>query len=106
MKNESDVRVVGLKPTTVGALQGTFLAIIGLVSGILYSITDVVNTAQSTNTLLEALTLGLAQGIIAIVLTPIIYFVIGWIIGCIQGIILNMIIRLSGGIVLRTDSKK
>lgn len=102
----SDVRVVGIKATTIGMVQGTFLALIGLVSAIAFTASATMNATKETESLLSGLTLGLASGIISIIFVPIIYFIVGWVLGLIQGLIINAIVRLSGGIVLRTTIDK
>lgn len=85
-------------------VQGTFFALVGLVTAIAFTISAGMTAAQETESVLGSLTLGLASGIASIIFVPLIYFVVGWVIGLIQGIVLNIIIRLSGGVVLRTKS--
>lgn len=102
----STLRVIGIKASTIGMVQGTFLALIGLVTAIAYTVTTSIDATRETESLLNGLTLGLASGIVSIIFVPIIYFAVGWIIGFLQGIVLNLIIRLSGGVVLKTDENK
>lgn len=97
-----NIRIVGLKATTIGALQGTFMFLVGLVVAVVRSIGDAVDFAENTDSVLSGLTFGLAQGIIAIIFVPLIYFIIGWIVGFIQGLILNVLLGLAGGVVLKT----
>jgi hypothetical protein len=94
-------RVVGVKATTVGMLQGTFFSLIGLVTAISYSISAGVEFADSTESLLRGLTFGLTHGLIAIIFVPIIYFIAGWILGALYGVILNAVLGGSGGVVLK-----
>lgn len=95
-------RVIGIKPTTVGALQGTFFALLGLVTAVSYTISASVEFTESTESILRGLTLGFAHGFVAIILVPVIYFAVGWVIGFIYGYVLNTIIRSSGGLVIET----
>ena len=42
----------------------------------------------------------------AIIFVPLVYFAIGALIGLIQGIFLNALVRVSGGLVLKTVTEK
>ena len=101
-----DLRVIGIKASTVGALQGTLFALLGLVTAITYTISESANFIESTDSLLRGLTFGLASGILSIIFVPLIYFVIGWVIGAVQGLLINAVISLAGGIVLKTEKKE
>jgi hypothetical protein len=100
--NVTSVRVLGLKPTTIAALQGTFFALIGLAIAVMFTIGATVNITSETDSLLKGLTFGLAQGFLAIVFVPLLYFVIGWLIGLVQGYVLNAVLGMSGGVVVDT----
>ena len=100
-----DVRVIGIKASTVGALQGTLFALVGLATAITFTVGQSVDFVQSTDSLLQGLTFGIASGFFAIVFVPIIYFVIGWVIGALQGLVINAVVGLSGGIVVKTEKK-
>lgn len=99
-----DVRVVGIKATTIAAFEATLFGFVGLLTGIIYSLGAVIDFAGSTDSILEGMAFGLAQGFLAIILVPIIYFAVGWIIGLIHGVFFNAIVKSSGGIVLRTKT--
>ena len=105
-KDGSLVRVVGVKATTVGMLQGTFFSLLGIITAVSYTISAGVKFAESTESILRGLTFGLAHGFVAIILVPVIYFVAGWILGTVYGWILNALLGSSGGIVLETQSTK
>ncbi len=96
------VRVTGLKASTVGMLQGTFFALLGLVIAISNTISASVTWAESTESILRGLTFGLAHGFVSIIFIPIIYFVAGWVLGFLYGVILNAVLESSGGLVLKT----
>lgn len=100
------VRVVGVKPTSVGMLQGTLFSLIGLFVAISYSISATVQFTDATESVLGGLTLGLAHGFVAIIFVPIIYFVGGWVIGTLYGFIIDYILHGSGGLVVKTDEVK
>lgn len=100
--NVNSVRIVGVKPTTIGTLQGTFFALIGLASVIFYTVGASANMTEATDSLFKGLTLGLARGIVAIIVVPLVYFAVGWIIGFFQGLVLNAVVSLSGGVVVDT----
>lgn len=99
------MRVVGIKPSTVGMLQGTLAMLFGLVAAILFSIGNTVHWTQETDSVLRGLTFGLASGFIAIIGVPIVYFAVGWVMGWIQGLLINALISMSGGIVLKTEKE-
>ena len=105
-KKTSGLRIVGVKPTTVGMLQGTTFFLVGLMVAITHTIGSTVRWAESTESVLRGLALGLAGGFIAIVCVPIIYFAIGWVLGSLQGIIINAIVGISGGIVVATQKEE
>ncbi len=105
-KKTSGLRIVGVKPTTVGMLQGTTFFLVGLMVAITHTVSSTVQWAESTESVLRGLALGLAGGFIAIVCVPIIYFAIGWVLGSLQGIIINAIVGISGGIVVATQKEE
>lgn len=96
-------QLVGVKPSTIALLQGTFAAVLGLGVAILLSLEGTVKFTQETNSVLVGLSLGVATGVVSIVVLPLVYFGIGWIIGFINGWILNVILRLSGGVTYYTE---
>ena len=106
VKKTSGLRIVGVKPTTVGMLQGTTFFLVGLMVAITHTVSSTVQWAESTESVLRGLALGLAGGFIAIVCVPIIYFAIGWVLGSLQGIIINAIVGISGGIVVATQKEE
>lgn len=103
--NSVRVRVIGIRPTTIGAPQGTFFALIGLAAAIVFTIGQTINITAETDSLLKGLTFGLAGGVLAIIFTPILYFVIGWLIGLVQGVVLNAVLCMSGGVVVDTANE-
>ena len=105
-KKTSGLRIVGVKPTTVGMLQGTTFFLVGLMVAITHTVSSTVQWAESTESVLRGLALGLAGGFIAIICVPIIYFAIGWVLGSLQGIIINAIVGISGGIVVATQKEE
>ena len=62
--------------------------------------------AESTESVLRGLALGLAGGFIAIVCVPLIYFAIGWVLGALYGVILNAVLETSGGLVVKVANDK
>lgn len=101
-----NVRVIGIKPSTVGALQGTLFALVGLVTAIGYSMSKSIDFAETTDSVLRGLTFGLAHGFVSILVVPVIYFAVGWLIGFLQGFVLNALVHLSGGLVVKTEEDK
>ena len=99
------LRITGIKASTVGMLQGTTFFLVGLAVAITHTISSTAQLAESTESVLRGLALGLAGGFIAIICIPIIYFAVGWVLGFIQGIILNALIGISGGIVVETQKE-
>lgn len=99
------LRVTGLKATTLGMLQGTFFALVGLVVAVSYSFTSIVKFTESTESILRGMTFGVAHGIIAILVIPLVYFFVGWIIGFLYGVIINALLESSGGLVLKTENE-
>lgn len=96
-------QLVGVKPSTIALLQGTFAAVLGLGVAILLSLEGTVKFTQETNSVLVGLSLGVATGIVSLVVLPLVYFGIGWVIGFINGWILNIILRISGGVTYYTE---
>lgn len=106
MARSYNKRVISIKPTSIAMLQGTFGAIVGLGTAILFSLRTTVDIAQSTESVLGGLTLGVASGAAAIIVVPLVYFGIGWIIGLIQGFIINIVIETAGGIAVEINDNK
>lgn len=106
MATKYNKRVVNIRPSSIAMLQGTFAAIAGLAAAILFSLSNAIDIAENTNTLLGGLTLGVAAGALSIVVVPLVYFGIGWVVGFIQGVILNFVIETSGGIELNFEDNK
>ena len=104
--NVQHSRIIGVKATTVGMLQGTFFSLIGLETAISYTISAGAQFTQETESLLRGLTFGLAHGLLAIIFVPIIYFAIGWVLGSLQGVIINALVSISGGIVVETQKEE
>ncbi|NCU29089.1 hypothetical protein EOM60_00560 [Candidatus Saccharibacteria bacterium] len=102
----TNLRVIGIKASTVGAIQGTLFAVVGLSSAIVFTISEMIHLTDATDSLLRGLTFGMARGAMAIIFVPLVYFAIGALIGLIQGIFLNALVRVSGGLVLKTVTEK
>ena len=105
-KSENNRRVVGVKPTSVAMVVGTFWSIIGLAVAIMFSLRTTVSIADSTSSVLAGLTFGLASGVVAIVVVPFVYFAIGWVVGVLWGFVLNVVIRSAGGLVMTVEDNK
>lgn len=102
-KNDKNlVRVVGVKPTTIGMLQGTLFMLIGLVVAIAVLASDSIAFAGETQNMLKGLIFGLTNDVLVIILVPLLYFLGGWVLGLIYGFIINLLLSTSGGIVLKT----
>ncbi len=105
-KTISNTRVVGVKPSSVGELSGTFFSVIGLIVAISTSLTNTVHWTQETQSILRGFTFGMASGIVMIIVMPFIYFVIGWLIGLLYGVIINAVLKASGGLIVETAADK
>lgn len=101
MAQVTEKRIVGIRPTTVAAFEAVLFGLIGLVTAIVYTVGESIDYTSTTDTLLEGLAFGLTTGIIAIVVLPLIYALVGYIIGLIHGIIINLVMKSSGGIVVK-----
>lgn len=103
---ETEITVKGVKASTVALFEGTFASMIGLFVAVLYALRVTINLSQETNSVLAGLSLGLAAGIVSIIVLPLVYFAFGWIIGYLHGAVFNAIARASGGISIYTNSNK
>lgn len=103
---KSNLKVVGIKPSTVAMFEGTFLAIVGLGVAILHTLSNTFSFAQATDSVFAGLAFGMATGIVSIIVVPFVYFGIGWLIGYLNGWIINVVMQSSGGIVLDVEDKK
>ncbi len=102
-KNGKSLRVIGIKASSVGMLQGTFFSLLGFVAAISYTVSASARFAESTESMLRGMTFGLAHGFVAIIIVPVIYFIGGWVLGTLYGWILNALLGSSGGLVLKTE---
>lgn len=101
MAQTTEKRIVGIRPTTVAAFEAVLFGLIGLVTAIAYTVGESVDYTDTTNSLLQGLAFGLATGIVSIVILPLVYALFGYIIGLIHGIIINLVIKASGGVVVK-----
>ena len=102
-KVEKDIlKVVGVKAGTIALFEGVLAGAFGLAIAILHSLKATVSIAQETDRLLTGLTLGVATGIVSIIVIPLIYFAIGWIVGYLHALVFNAIVRETDGIVVYT----
>jgi hypothetical protein len=99
--NQKEVRLNGIRPTSVAMFEGTFGAVLGLAVAILYLLRGTVVYTQATDSLLQGLLLGLTVGAFSIIVLPVVYFIIGWVFGIVNGFVFNLILQASGG--LRLD---
>lgn len=102
MAKESSLKITGVKASTIAMFEGTLGAILGFGIAIIYSLNKTIELADSTNSVLAGLSLGIAAGIVSIIVLPLIYFGIGWIVGYVHAWIFNIVIETSGGIVVDT----
>lgn len=103
MAKNKGLKVVGVKASTLAMFEGTLAAVIGLGVAIFYSLNATVQLAESTNSVLGGLALGIGAGVVSILVLPLIYFGIGWVVGYLHGWIFNAIAGSSGGIELKVE---
>lgn len=103
---QSTTRIVGVRATTFGMLQGMFFLLIGLVVALAHIFSATMRFTEATQSLLQGMTLGLAAGVLTIVVVPLIYFAIGWVLGVIYGLLLNLVLKNAGGVVIQTESEQ
>lgn len=102
---KSNLKVVGVKPSTVAMFEGVFFAIVGLGIAILHTLSSTFAFAQATDSVFAGLAFGMATGIVSIIVVPFVYFGIGWIIGYLNGWVINAVMATSGGIMLDVEQK-
>ncbi len=105
VNRKNNKRVVEVKATSLAAFEGTFAAILGLGVAILHSLRTTVNVADSTNSVVSGMALGLATGVISILVLPFIYFAIGWIVGLVHAWVFNVVLGASGGLVFNLEDE-
>lgn len=102
---KSNLKVVGIKPSTVAMFEGVFFAAVGLGVAILHTLSKTFSFAQATDSVFAGLAFGMATGIVSIIVVPFVYFGIGWLIGYLNGWIVNAVMATSGGIELDVEQK-
>ena len=105
MASKSNVKVFGIKPSSVAMFEGVFAGMIGLGIAILYSLSATFKLAEATDSVLAGFALGMTAGIVAIIVLPLAYFGIGWVFGYLNGWVLNIVLSSSDGIVLDVEQK-
>ena len=105
VNRKNNKRVVEVKETSLASFEGTFAAILGLGVAILHSLRTTVNVADSTNSVVSGMALGLATGVISILVLPFIYFAIGWIVGLVHAWVFNVVLGASGGLVFNLEDE-
>jgi nitroreductase len=100
--NERNIRLTGVKPTSVGLFVGTLGALFGLVVAIAAWISSTIGYTNSTNSLLQGLLLGFGAGVLTLFIAPAIYFAVGWVIGWVDGFFIDWALSSMGGIAVGT----
>ena len=103
MARSKNLKVIGIKSSTLANFEGSFGAIIGLGIAIIHSLNTTVDVASETQSVLSGLAFGLAAGLVSVIVLPLIYFGLGWIVGYIHGFIFNVVAETSGGLVVKTE---
>jgi len=98
--SEQEIKLTGIRPTSVALFVGFFGATIGLVISVLYLLGGTIAYSDATNSLLQGLLIGFTIGAMSLLVLPIVYFAIGWVIGYVNGLILNFVLRASGGVAM------
>ena len=99
---EREVRVTGVRATTLAMFEGLFAAVIGFLVSVAAWIGLTAHYTAATNSLLKGLLFGLAPGLLAVFVTTIIYFAVGWIVGIVHGWLFNVVSGWMTGIVVGT----
>lgn len=103
MAKSSTKKLTGLRAGSVAMFEGTFAAIVGLGVAILYSLSNTVELAKSTSSVLTGLAFGVTTGVVAIIVVPLVYFALGWVVGYVHGFVFNLVAGASGGIDLHLE---
>ena len=99
---EREVRVTGVRATTLAMFEGLFAAVIGFLVSVAAWIGLTAHYTAATNSLLKGLLFGLAPGLLAVFVTTIIYFAVGWVVGIVHGWLFNVVSGWMTGIVVGT----
>jgi hypothetical protein len=99
-----DVRITGVKPTTLAMFEGLFAALIGFAVSVAAWIGLTAHYTAATDSLLKGMLFGLAPGILAVIVDTIIYYAAGWIIGLVHGWLFNAVSSGMRGIVVGTQT--
>lgn len=100
MVKKENKRLVHIKATTWAIFQGSLSAVLGLGVAVLHSMRVTVKMADSTESVLGGLAFGLATGVVSLFVLPFVYFAIGWIVGLVQAWFYNLVLGVSGGVVV------
>jgi hypothetical protein len=103
---KNNIRVIGIKSSSLATFVGSFMSIIGLGVAVVHSLRATIDIAESTQGVLAGLAFGFATGVVSIVVLPIIYFIIGYIFGALHAFVFNLVAESSGGLVLVTEDDK
>lgn len=106
MAKKNNVRITGVKASTVAMFEGVFASIIGLGIAIMFSLNATIDYTEATDSVLRGLAFGATAGIVSIIVLPLVYFALGWVVGYIHGFIFNVVSESSEGIVVRTEDVK
>jgi hypothetical protein len=100
-----EVRVTGIKVTSLATFEGVFAGVIGFAVGLVAWLGLTFHYADATNSLLRGLIWGMVPGLFALIITTLVYFAVGWIIGAIHGLIFNLVAEMSGGLVASREEQ-
>lgn len=99
---QREVRITRVRPTTLAMFEGLFAALIGFVVAVAAWIGLTANYTAATDSLLRGMLLGLAPGLLAVIVDTIIYFAAGWILGIVHGWLFNLVSGWMNGLVVGT----
>lgn len=100
------VTVTKFNVSSFGRVVGAYQAIVGLIVGLMLSLSTATNQLSVSDNLLRDLGISAAVAAFAVVIFPIVGFVVGWIQGAITAFVLNVIFAEANGLELEIDDKR
>ena len=93
--------------SSLGKLVGTVNALIGLVVGVIMSITATVGViANNEYSIFADIFISIGLVLLGVIVYPLVMFMFGWIYGALVGVVFNLVIGVSGGLELTTEDEK
>ena len=88
---------------SVGKIYGATMGVFGLIAGVIFFFVSLLGAAVVPSSRGSNAAMGVAGGLMFLILAPILYGIIGFIIGLISGVVYNLAAGFAGGLEIELE---